>query len=302
MLLFQLFSQIGESTSEETDKLMRGANKLFEMAVEYAPKILMAIIIYIVGQYLIKWVGRLLSKIFQKRHFDPSLQSFLSSIIKVSLIVLLILTVIGVLGVNITSFAALLAGAGLAIGSALNGTLGNFAGGVMILILKPFRIGDIIDAQGFFGIVQEIGISYTTILTSSNQTIHLPNGKLSTGVITNLTDQENLRIDMHFPVADDTDIDLARKVAVEAMKAHPNVIDHPAPDVKVKKIEKEGMILVLFPRITIKPYDTENPRQMEADYYSVFFGVREAVKKAFQQNGIERPVAAVQVEKSKSAV
>lgn len=297
MLLFQLFSQIGESTNEETDKLMQGANKLFDMAVEYAPKVLMAILIYIVGQYLIKWVSKLLTKIFKKRHFDPSLQSFLSSIIKVSLIVLLIITVIGVLGVNITSFAALLAGAGLAIGSALNGTLGNFAGGVMILILKPFRIGDIIEAQGFFGIVQEIGISYTTILTSSNQTIHLPNGKLSTGVITNLTDQENLRIDMHFPVADNTDIDLARKVAIEAMKAHPNVIDHPAPDVKVKNIEKEGMVLVLFPRIEIKPYDAQNPRQMEADYYSVFFGVREAVKKAFQKNGIERPATALQVEK-----
>lgn len=288
-------TQLGEATNNEADKLYRGADRLFDMAVEYAPKIIMAILIYIIGKWLIKWVVKLLDKLYEKKHFDPSLKTFLRSIINVGLIVLLIITVVGVLGINVTGLAALLAGAGLAIGSALNGTLGNFAGGVMILILKPFKVGDIIEAQGFFGIVQEIGISYTTVLTSSNKTIHLPNGKLSTGVVTNLSAQENLRIDMHFPIADDTDIDLARRVAIEAMEAHPNVISNPAPDLKVKKIEKEGMLIVLFPRIKVKPYDIKNPRQMEADYYSVFFGVREAVKKAFQEHGIQRPATSLEV-------
>lgn len=292
-------NQLTEAAANEVGRLSHGINKLTDMAIEYAPKLLAAILIYIIGSYLVRLVSKGLAKILRKRHFDPSLQTFLISLVKVSLIVLLVITVISILGVNTTSFAALLAGAGLAVGSALNGSLGNLAGGVMILILKPFRIGDIIRAQDHFGIVREIGIAYTTILTSANHTIHLPNGKLSTGVVNNLTAQDNLRIDMHFPVADDTDIDLARKLAIEAMAAHPNVISDPAPDLKLKKVENEGLKLVLFPRIEVKPYDATNPRQMEKDYYSVFFGVREAVKKSFQKHGIHRPVTALEVDSNR---
>ncbi len=280
---------------EGADKLSYGVDKLTDMAIEYAPKLLLAVLFYIVGQWVIKWVSRLLQKIFRKRHFDPSLQSFLSSIIKVSLVVLMLLTVISILGVDITSFAALLAGAGLAIGSALNGSLGNFAGGVMILILKPFKIGDLIEAQNNFGIVQEIGIAYTTILTSQNKTIHLPNGALSTGVINNYTRQENLRIDLTLTVADDTDVQRAREIAVAAMKSQPNVISEPAPDIKITELKDNGIKLVLWPRIRVKPYDPKNPRQMEADYYSVYFGVQEAVKTAFQKHGIEKPSTGVDV-------
>ncbi len=277
----------------ESDKISHGIEKIMDMAIEYAPKVLLALVIYFVGRWLIKWVTKLLNTIFQKRRFDPSLQSFLRSIIKVSLIVLLVLTVISILGVNITSFAALLAGAGLAIGSALNGSLGNFAGGVMILILKPFKIGDLIEAQNNFGIVQEIGIAYTTILTSSNQTIHIPNGPLSTGVINNYTHQENLRIDLKFPVADETQVEEARKIALRVMKSHPNVIAEPAPDVKVLEIQDNGILLVVRPRMAIKSYDPDNPREMEADYYSIFYGVREAVKTAFQEHGIQKPATGV---------
>lgn len=284
---------------EGADKLSYGVDKLTDMAIEYAPKLLLAVLFYIVGQWVIRWVSRLLQKIFRKRHFDPSLQSFLSSIIKVSLMILMLLTVISILGVDITSFAALLAGAGLAIGSALNGSLGNFAGGVMILILKPFRIGDLIEAQSNFGIVQEIGIAYTTILTSQNKTIHLPNGALSTGVINNYTRQENLRIDLTITVADDTDVQRARKIAVEAMIAQPNVISDPAPDIKVTELKDNGIKLVLWPRIRIKSYDPKNPRQMEADYYSVYFGVQEAVKTAFQEHGIKKPATGLDIHQEK---
>lgn len=291
--------QISEATGLDSEKVTQGIDKLFDMAVEYMPKIIGAILIYIVGSWLIKWAVRLLSNVLERRHFEPSLRTFLSSVVRIGLIILLFITVIGVLGINVTSFAALLAGAGLAIGSALNGSLGNFAGGVMILILKPFKVGDLIESDGHFGIVSEIGISYTRILTSSNRTIHLPNGKLSTGVVTNYSAQQNIRIDMHFPVADDTNIDLARQLAIDAMRDHPNVISDPAPAVKVKKIENEGMVLVLFPRIKTKKYNPKNPRQMEVDYYSVFFGVREAVKKAFQKNGVHRPTTALEVNQGK---
>lgn len=140
-----LQAKLSETVGGEADKINYGLQKIIDMSIEYAPKIILAILIYIIGnwliKWLIKWIIRLLNKIFHKRHFDPSLQSFLRSIIKVSFVVLLLLTVISILGVNITSFAALLAGAGLAIGSAFNGSLGNFAGGVMIMVLKPFKLG-----------------------------------------------------------------------------------------------------------------------------------------------------------------
>jgi len=159
----------------------------------------------------------------------------------------------------------------------------------MILILKPFKIGDLIEAQGHFGIVKEIGIVYTSVLTAQNKTIRMPNGALSTGVINNYTDQDNLRIDIKVPVADYTNMDKARQVAIEAMKTIPTVIADPAPDVKVTDLTGDGPVLVLWPRIKIKPYDPANPRQMEADYYSVYFGVRKAVYNAFVLNNIPTP-------------
>lgn len=289
LFLLQTQDDLGESTIKEISGFMKDIHKLEGMGIEYLPKVIAAIFICLIGIWLIKWVNKLLAKIFQKRHLEPSLRSFLTSVIRVSMYVLLAMTVISVLGVNITGFAALLAGAGLAIGSALNGTLGNFAGGLMILLLKPFRIGDLIEAQNEFGIVKEIGIVYTTLLTSQNKTIRLPNGALSTGVINNYTDQENLRIDIRVPIADYTDVDKAREVAIEAMKTIPTVITDPAPDVKIVDLTGDGPVIVLWPRIKIKPYDAKNPRQMEADYYSVFFGVRKAVYDAFVKNDIQTP-------------
>lgn len=288
-ILLQSTSDLGKSTSEEVINGIKGLGKWENLGMLYLPKIIAALIVGFVGYWLIKWVTRLFLKLMQKRHIDASLQTFLSSLIKVSLIALLVLMIISILGVNMTGFAALLAGAGIALGSTLNGTLGNFAGGVMILLLKPFKVGDLIEAQQQFGIVKEIGIVYTSILTSQNKTIRLPNGALSTGVINNYTDQDNLRIDIKVPVADYTNVDKATRVAIEAMKTVPAVIADPAPDVKVTELTGDGPVLVLWPRIRIKPYDHKNPRQMEADYYSVYFGVRKAVYDAFVLNDIPTP-------------
>lgn len=282
-----------EDALKETDHLTIKAShwldKITDMSIDYAPKLIGAVVLYFVGRWGIKWVGKLLSTFFKKRNFDPSLQTFLASVVRISLMVLLLLTIIGILGVNITSFAALLAGAGLAIGGALNGSLGNFAGGVIILMMKPFKVGDLIEAQNYFGIVSAIGIIDTVILTSQNRTIHIPNGALSTGVITNYTKQDNLRLDIRAAIKDGSDIDLARKVAVEALLEHPNILSNPAPDVKVTELTGDGPVIVIRPRIKIKEYDPENPRQMEDDYYSVYFGARELIYKAFVANGIQTP-------------
>src|SRR5690606_21730644 len=163
-----------------------------------------------------------------------------------------------ILGINITSFAALLAVAGLAIGAALNGSLGNLAGGVMLMIFKPFKVGDIIDAQGVAGVVTEIGIFCTTILSPENKTIILPNGALSTGVITNFNTHGNLRVDLKIGIALDAYIDRSREIAIKAMLMHPKVLQSPSPEVNVLEVGN-GMTT-----LAIRPYTTQ------ADYWDVY--------------------------------
>lgn len=252
-------------------------DKLFDQMIGYAPKLVGAILLYFIGSFLINRLVKIFGKVMIRKNYDKSLHTFLSSLIKVSLTILLFLSIAGMIGIDITSFAALLAGAGLAIGAALNGSLGNLAGGVMMLVFKPFKVGDLIEAQGAIGTVTEQGIFATTILTSDNKTTIIPNGPLSTGVITNYTTHGNLRVDLSMGIALNQDIDKARKVATEAMLSHPKVLKNPAPEVSVLKVA-DGMCL-----LAIRPYTTQ------VDYWDVNFGVQELVKKAFDANTIEGP-------------
>ncbi|MBL7763919.1 MAG: mechanosensitive ion channel family protein [Chitinophagaceae bacterium] len=254
------------------------ASRFINSALAYAPKIIGAILFYIIGSWIIGRLGALLRKTLQARKFDPSLQSFLVSFFKIICLVLLIITIFGILGVDTSSFAALIVGAGVAIGSALNGTLGNFAGGVMMLIFKPFKIGDIIEAQGMTGTVIDQGIFNTTLLSPDNKTLILPNGPLSTGVITNFNTHGNLRVDLTMAVSLDVPIEKARAVAIEAMSKHPKVLKDPKPEVSVLKVG-DGMT-----SLAIRPYTTQ------ADYWDVYFGVQELVKNAFDANGITGPI------------
>lgn len=266
--------QIQSASDQATNLLYRAK----AMAIDYAPKLLGAILVYIIGSWLISKTTQVLRKVLTKRHYDPSLQTFLSSLVRVLLTVVLLITVFGMLGVNVTAFGALLAGAGLAIGAALNGSLGNFAGGVMMLIFKPFRVGDMIEAQGQVGIVQEQGIFNTTILTADNKVVILPNGPLSTGIITNYTTHGNLRVDLTMAISPDIDIQKARATATAAMQQHSKVLATPAPEVSVLKVA-DGMVT-----LAIRPYTTQ------PDYWDVYFGVQELVKNAWDANGIDGPV------------
>ena len=251
--------------------------KLQDMALTFAPKLLGAVLVYIIGSFIIRKSVNVMGTIMERKHYDRSLQSFLLSLVKVMLNILLILSIASMIGIDITSFAALLAGAGLAIGAALNGSLGNLAGGVMILVFKPFKVGDLIEAQGTVGTVVEQGIFATTVLTADNKTTIIPNGPLSTGIITNFTTHGNLRVDLAMAIALDQDIDIARKVATEAMLSHPKVLKTPAPEVSVLKVA-DGMC-----SLAIRPYT------VQADYWDVYFGVQELVKKAFDAHKIEGP-------------
>ena len=251
--------------------------KIQDLAFAFAPKLVGAILVYIIGTFVIKKLANVITTIMQRKNYDKSLQTFLVSLIKVMLTILLVLSIASMIGIDITSFAAILAGAGLAIGAALNGSLGNLAGGVMMLVFKPFKVGDLIEAQSVMGTVIEQGVFATTVLTGDNKTIIIPNGPLSTGVITNYNTHGNLRVDLGIAIALDQDIDKARAVATEAMLSHPKVLKTPAPEVSVLKVA-DGMC-----SLAIRPYT------VQADYWDVYFGVQELVKKAFDANKIEGP-------------
>ena len=267
MELLQIFTE-GMTTIE----------KWKDMAITYVPKLIGAILVYLIGAWVIKALSRLIDKFLLSRNYDPSLRTFLSNLFKVGMNILLIITVIGMLGVQTTQFAALIAGAGIAIGAALNGSLGNLAGGVMLLFFKPFKVGDMIEAQTVIGTVTEMGIFNTTLLSPDNKTIILPNGALSTGTITNYTTSGYLRTDLQIAIALDQDIDKARKIAVDAMLAHPKVLRNPEPEVSVLKVG-DGMVT-----LAIRPYTTQ------PDYWDVYFGAQEMVKKAWDAAGIEGPI------------
>jgi small conductance mechanosensitive channel len=252
--------------------------KIKDIGFLYLPKFIGAILVYLIGSWVIKKLCKLAGNILQSKKYDPSLQTFLTSLIKVLLTVLLIISVLGMIGIETSSFAALIAGAGIAIGAALNGTLGNFSGGVMMLIFKPFHVDDMIEAQGQVGLVKDQGIFNTTILTADNKTVIIPNGPLSTGIITNYTTHGNLRVDLAIAIASDQEIEKARSVARAAMLQHPKVLQAPAPEVAVLKIADFMVTLA------IRPYCKQQ------DYWDVYFGVQELVKNAFDQHAIKGPV------------
>ena len=196
-------------------------------AVNLCKNLLAAVVIYIIGKWLIRKVNSIVSKLMRKKHVEASLQTFLESIVNVSLWLLLVIAVISVLGVETSSFVALFTGAGMAIGMAMSGTLGNFAGGVMILLFKPYKVGDFISAQGYDGIVKEIQIFTTILVTTDNQTIIIPNGSLSTGSLKNFSTQKYRRVDLSYSFAYGTDYEVVREAIEKIQKACPQIIQEP---------------------------------------------------------------------------
>lgn len=241
--------------------------------VDYGPKIIGAILVYVAGQWVIKKLVAIVARAITSDKFDVSLSKFLLSLVRVTFQLVLFLSIAGILGVNIVGFSAILAGAAVGIGAALNGSLGNLAGGVMMMIFKPFKVGDIIEAQGQVGLVQELGIFNTVILTAENKTVILPNGALSTGVIVNYNTSGYLRVDINMAIPNDLDVDKVRAIAMETMKQHEKVLQTPEPEFVISSVADTT-------KIAIRPYTTQ------ADYWDVYFGVTELMKKAFDSNSI----------------
>lgn len=260
------------------ENLEKYTDKLWTMGIEYAPKIAGAILVFIIGLWVVNLITKLAAKGMEKRKFDASLQPFLVSLISVGLKVLLLVTVAGMLGIQTTSFVAVLGAAGLAVGLALQGSLANFAGGVLVLVFKPFKVGDLVESGGQFGEVKEIQIFNTVLLTPENKTVILPNGAVSNGTIVNFSRHGNLRVDLTVAVAPDNDINKVRQVIQNVFAADPKVLKDPAPSTNVLKMA-DGMIT-----LAVRPYATP------ADYWDVYFGIQEKIKTAFEQNGITAPV------------
>ena len=252
--------------------------KIIELAVTYAPKLLLAIITLIVGHIVIKTIIKSIRKLSEKRSFDLTLQKFLISLTKALLYVLLIVSVASMVGIETTSFIAVLGAAGLAIGLALQGSLSNFAGGVLILAFKPFKVADVIDAQGFLGIVDEIQIFNTIIKTFDNRVIIIPNGALANGPITNITREDTRRVDMEFGVGYTDDIDKVKQILTDLIKADERVLNEPAePFIVMKELGESSVNFVV--RAWCKA----------SDYWDIYFGMMEKVKKTFDKEGVSIP-------------
>lgn len=253
---------------------------------EYGFKLLAAIVIWIVGSWVIKKIMQVTSNVMLKKEYDESLQKFLLNLVNWTFKVLLIVVILSKLGIETTSFAAILAAAGLAIGLALQGSLGNFAGGVLMMIFKPIKIGDLIEAQDEIGVVKEIEIFTTKIITPDNKLVIIPNGTLSNGNIVNYTAEGKIRVDLTFGVSYDADIKQTKEVLSSVLTSQDKVLKDPAPTVNVSELADSSVNFAVRP--WCKP----------EHYWDVYFDTTENVKIALDKAGIEIPYPhAVEIQK-----
>ncbi len=265
------------------ENLEKYINVIKDYMFQYAPKLIMAILVLLIGLKVIGWIIKLINKVFEKRNIDSTLRPFLSNLIGWTLKVMLFISVASMVGIETTSFVAVIGAAGLAIGLALQGTLANFAGGVLLLIFKPYKVGDLIEAQGQLGVVKEIQIFTTILLSPQNKTIIIPNGAISNGDITNYTTAGKIRVDLTVGVAYDSDIKKAKEVLIAMMAKDERVLKEPAPFVGVSELADSSINLAVRPHTT-----PEN-------YWGVYFDMLENAKAELDKANITIPFPQVDV-------
>ena len=252
--------------------------KALNASIDLGGRILAALIIYIIGKILVNWANRLFAKMLEKRKVEPSIQSFLKSIVNITLLVLLFLAVIGKLGIELTSFAALLASAGVAVGMALSGNLSNFAGGVIILVFRPYKVGDYIEAStGAAGTVTDIQIFHTVLTTPDNKVVFAPNGAMSGAVVTNYSRKDTRRVDFLFGVEYGTDFNQAKSIIMEVINKDGRILKDPAPFVELGALADSSV------NITVRVWVNA------ADYWAVNFDMNKNVYATFNEKGISFP-------------
>ncbi len=269
-----LETKVQELSDMPADKLIATVTK---SAVEIGLKIILVLTIYIVGRWLIKYVLRIQKKLMDRRNADISLRVFLNNLTQITLMLVLIIIIISILGIDTTSFVALFASAGIAIGMALSGTLQNFAGGVMILAIKPFKVGDFIEAQGQSGSVKEIRLFHTILNTPDNKTIIIPNGGISTGIINNYSHESNRRIEWTFGIAYGQDYDQAKALLSRLIEKESRILRDPAWLIALKTLNSSSVDIVV------------RAWAPSEEYWNVYFSINEQVYKSFGQAGINIP-------------
>ncbi|CAM4105244.1 MULTISPECIES: mechanosensitive ion channel family protein [Flavobacterium] len=260
-----------------SEKIQEYSIILKNIIIEYSPKVITAIIILFVGLWITSITTKTLKRILIKREVDITLSNFIGNFIFWTLRILVFITVISNLGVPTSSFVAILGAAGLAVGLALQGSLSNFAGGILIILFKPFKLDDVIEAQGEIGSVKEIQIFNTKLLTGNNQTIYIPNGALSNGVIKNYTQEGTRRVDLMIGVDYNSDLKQVKDVILEVLNNNPLVLKEPAPSVLVWELADSSI------NLAVRPWtNSEN-------YFAVHSETLENCKTAFDAVGIEIP-------------
>lgn len=263
-------------------------NKVINFLIEGGEKILIAILILVIGKFLISFIKRVARKFLMSREVDPGVKTFLMSLLNILLITLLIVSVVGALGVNTTSFAALLASAGVAIGMALSGNLQNFAGGVIILLFKPYRVGDYIDCQSVSGTVKEIQIFHTVINTPDNKQVFIPNGSLSSGVITNVNCLDRRRIEWIFGVEYGSDYLEVQEAILFVIAQDDRVLSDVEPFVALHQLADSSVNFVV--RVWAST----------PDYWGVYFEVNKKIYEEFNKRGIGFPFPQLTIHKANS--
>ena len=251
--------------------------QMTEMGLEYGPKLLGAIAVLILGNWIIKAMVKTSSKIMDKSKLDASLKPFLRSMLEAVLKLLLVISVLGMIGIEMTSFIAILGAAGLAVGMALSGTLQNFAGGVMILIFKPFKVDDYIEALGFGGFVKEIQIFNTIITSHDNKTIILPNGEVAGSSLTNYSKEDKRRVDWIFGIAYGDDSDKAKAVLKSLCDGDKRILKDPEVFIAISELGDSSV------NFTVRAW------VMQQDYWEVYFDMNEKVYKNFEKEGLNIP-------------
>ena len=301
MLLLLQATQAADSVQVAADELMKEAianadgldklslitQQLIDFGIRAGERILIAVIVFIVGRFLISMLNKFVGRLMDKRKVDISIKTFVKSLVNITLTVLLIISVVGALGVETTSFAALLASAGVAVGMALSGNLANFAGGLIVLLFRPFKVGDWIESQGVSGTVREIQIFHTILTTADNKVIYIPNGALSSGTVTNYSREDTRRVDWVIGVEYGENYDKVESTVRRIISEDSRILNTPEPFVALHALDASSVNVVI--RVWVK----------SGDYWGVYFDMNKKIYSVFNEEGIDFPFPQLTVHQAK---
>ncbi len=276
-----------QAGTESIDKVQQLLQKLLDWGINAGGHIIGALLIFLIGRFLIRILNKMLARILERRHVDAGIQSFTKSLVNILLTVLLIVAIVNKLGVETTSFAALLASAGVAVGMALSGNLQNFAGGLIVLLFRPYKVGDWIESQGESGTVREIQIFHTILTTADNKVVYIPNGALSSGTIVNYSREDTRRIEWIIGVEYGENFDKIEDVTRRIVAADSRILDTPTPFIALHALDASSVNIVI--RVWVK----------SEDYWGVYFDINKTIYAVYNKEGIGFPFPQLTVHQAK---